>query len=402
MALSEEDKVLIEENLGFTLEDLIKDPSGYGISESQLNTLSDMLVSLGEGYYETWVSTFNGFVSTTERASVDISNYGGAGGGAQAEERTFTKRDAAGNVIYDANGEPEVVTVEVDKFFPSNNFYDTFYDTLSRSEVQAIQDKAINAGIIDEEDLGNEVNGVKGAVTEGLVITILNFAINEMEQFTPGSLERNSFLDRVKEGRVTGSGAKINTMFGGVDFNESPLSDNQILSRQVFQIAFNEYEKLAKSEQKAFDAQRAREIVAENIKPSNLSIMQDLDDFYKSLYGESMSDRRKAEFIDDIATEWSPWVRALVAQDKYIRAGEIYKTMIEQPTVDPVTEMPSTKYVQLDEPVLQDAFNVQNPIAAAKRGIAEEAESDAQFQEQGVTIRDAQKAYMNYIMGGRG
>ena len=130
--------------------------------------------------------------------------------------------------------------------------------------------------------------------------------------------------------------------------------------------------------------------------------MQDLDDFYKSLYGESMSDRRKAEFIDEIATEWSPWVRALVAQDKYIRAGEIYKTMIEKPTVDPITEMPSTKYVQLDEPVLQEAFNVQNPISAAKREIAEEAESDAQFQEQGVTIRDAQKAYMNYILGDRG
>ena len=402
MALSEEDKVLIEENLGFTLEDLIKDPSGYGISESQLNTLSDMLVSLGEGYYETWINTFNGFVSTTERASVDPANYAGSGGVAQKEERTFTKRDAAGNVIYDENGEPEVEVVTIDEFFPSTNFYDTFYDTLTRSEVQAIQDKAINAGIIDEEDLGNEVNGVKGAVTEGLVIDILNFAINEMEQFTPGSLERNSFLDRVKEGRTKGFGADINAMFGGVNFNTSPLSDNQILSRQVFQIAFNEYEKLTKSEQKSFDAQRAREIVAENIKPSNLSIMQDLDDFYKSLYGESMSDRRKAEFIDDIATQWSPWVRALVAQDKYIRAGEIYKTMIEKPTVDPITEMPSTKYVQLDEPVLQDAFNVQNPISAAKREIAEEAESDVRFQEQGVTIRDAQKAYMNYIMGGRG
>ena len=111
MALSEEDKVLIEENLGFTLEDLIKDPSGYGISEEQLNTLSDMLVSLGEGYYETWISTFNGFVSAGERDKVDPANYAGAGGVAQAEQRTFTKRDAAGNVIYDENGEPEVEVV---------------------------------------------------------------------------------------------------------------------------------------------------------------------------------------------------------------------------------------------------------------------------------------------------
>ena len=71
------------------------------------------------------------------------------------------------------------------------------------------------------------------------------------------------------------------------------LVDNQILSRQIFQIAFNEFEKLTKSEQKAFDAKRAREIVADNILPSNKDILQDLEDLYKSMYGETMSDRRK-------------------------------------------------------------------------------------------------------------
>ena len=64
--------------------------------------------------------------------------------------------------------------------------------------------------------------------------------------------------------------------------------------------------------------------------------------------------------------------------------------------------MPSTKYVKLDTPVLQDAFNVQNPLAAAQQQLRDEAESDAQFQQQGATVRDAQKAYMTYIMGGRG
>ena len=400
MALSEQDIVLIEENLGFTLDDLIKDPSGYGISEDQLNTLTNLLTVLQEGSYVTWVNSYNGFISSTAKEAVDLSALS-RGYDKSATKRTFTKKDEQGNVIFE-NGEPLTVEVQLDKFFPSNNFYDTFYDTLTRQEVAAIQDKAINAGIIDEDDLGDELNGIKGAVTEGLVITILNYAIEEMEQFTPESLERNAFLDRLQEARKKGAAPEINTLFGGVNFAENKLSDNQILSRQIFQIAFNEYEKLTKSEQKAFDAKRAREIVADNILPSNKDILQDLEDLYKSMYGETMSDRRKQEFIDEIAVEWSPYVQALIAQDKYIRAGEIYKTMIEQPTVDPITEMPSTKYVQLDTPVLQDAFNVQNPITAAKQQIMEEAESDAQFQQSGVTVRDAQKAYMNYIMGGRG
>jgi len=400
MALSEQDIVLIEENLGFTLDDLIKDPSGYGLSEDQLNTLTNLLTVLQEGSYVTWVNSYNGFISSTAKEAVDLTALN-RGYDKSTTKRTFTKKDEQGNVIFE-NGEPLTVEVQLDKFFPSNNFYDTFYDTLTRQEVAAIQDKAINAGIIDEDDLGDEINGIKGAVTEGLVITILNYAIEEMEQFTPESLERNAFLDRVQEAKKRGAAPEINALFGGVNFAENKLSDNQILSRQIFQIAFNEFEKLTKSEQKAFDAKRAREIVADNILPSNKDILQDLEDLYKSMYGETMSDRRKQEFIDDIAVQWSPYVQALIAQDKYIRAGEIYKTMIEKPTVDPITEMPSTKYVQLDTPVLQDVFNVQNPITAAKEQIMEEAESDAAFQQSGITVRDAQKAYMNYIMGGRG
>ena len=400
MALSEQDKVLIEENLGFTLSDLFKDPNGYGISEEQLDTLTDLLTALPEGSFATWMNSYNGFISASAKATTDLSALN-RGYDKSTTTRTFTKKDEQGNVIFE-NGEPLTVEVQLDKFFPSNNFYDTFYDTLTRQEVAAIQDKAINAGIIDEDDLGDEINGIKGAVTEGLVITILNYAIEEMEQFTPDSLERNAFLDRVQEAKKRGAAPEINALFGGVNFAENKLSDNQILSRQIFQIAFNEFEKLTKSEQKAFDAKRAREIVADNILPSNKDILQDLEDLYKSMYGETMSDRRKQEFIDDIAVQWSPYVQALIAQDKYIRAGEIYKTMIEKPTVDPITEMPSTKYVQLDTPVLQDAFNIQNPITTAKEQIMEEAESDAQFQQSGITVRDAQKAYMNYIMGGRG
>lgn len=400
MALSEQDKVLIEENLGFTLSDLLKDPNGYGISEEQLDTLTDLLTALPEGSYVTWMNSYNGFISAGAKEAVDLSAIN-RGYDKSTTKRTFTKKDEQGNVIFE-NGEPLTVEVELDKFFPSNNFYDTFYDTLTRQEVAAIQDKAINAGIIDEDDLGDEINGIKGAVTESLVITILNYAIEEMEQFTPESLERNAFLDRVQEAKKRGAAPEINALFGGVNFAENKLSDNQILSRQIFQIAFNEFEKLTKSEQKAFDAKRAREIVADNILPSNKDILQDLEDLYKSMYGETMSDRRKQEFIDDIAVQWSPYVQALIAQDKYIRAGEIYKTMIEKPTIDPITEMPTTKYVQLDTPVLQDVFNVQNPITAAKEQIMEEAESDAAFQQSGITVRDAQKAYMNYIMGGRG
>jgi len=397
--LSEQDVALIEEQLDFTLEDLIKNPSEYGISEQGLDSLEDLLVDLTEGSYATFVNSYNSMKLDTDEQNLQLPPSGVLG--SSSDERTFVKKDKAGNVIFE-NGEPLTETVKLDEFFPSTNFYDTFYDTLTRTEVQAIQDKAINAGIIDEEDLGDEINGIRGPVTEGLVIDILNYAINEMETFTPASQERNTFLDRVKEGKKKGAAPDINALFGGVNFAENRLSDNQILSRQIFQMAFNEYEFNFKSGEKAFDAQRAREIVADNILPSNKDILQDLEDTYFALYGEKMSDRRKQEFIDDIGQQWSPYVQALIAQDKYIRAGEIYKTFIEQPTVDPITEMPSTKYVELDTPVLQDAFNVQNPLASAQQQLRDEAESDAQFQQQGATVRDAQKAYMTYIMGGRG
>lgn len=403
MALTPEDIAIIEESLGIEIEKLLANPNEYNVTIEQAETLSGLVTDLAPGATNTFISSYNAIQSAVEQNKINLSDLKNQAAYSKSETtRVFTKKDAEGNIIFE-DGEPVTVEVSLDKYFPSTNFYDTFYDTLSRLEVQTIQNRAIAAGLITEEDLGGEVNGVKGPVTEGLVLTILNYAVEEMDKFSPESLERNAFLDKLQEGKKNLDTRGINTFFNGVNFAENKFSDNQILSRQIFELAFNEYADLSMSGKKAFDAQRAKEIVAENIMPSTKEILQDLDDLYYSLYGETLSKKRKEEFINDIAANWSPYVQALVAQDKYIRAGEVYKKQFAtQATVDPITEKPVTKYVDLGTYELQPEFNVMNPLDEAKQQIQEEAKSDAAFQQAGLTVRDAQKAYMSYIMGGRG
>ena len=125
MPLSEQDIALIEEQLDFTIEDLIKNPSEYGISNEGLDTLEDFLVNLSEGSYETFVKAYNSMKIISDRQKLPPPP---SGLGNSSDERTFTKKDKAGNVIFE-NGEPLTVTVKLDDFFPSANFYDTFYQT---------------------------------------------------------------------------------------------------------------------------------------------------------------------------------------------------------------------------------------------------------------------------------
>lgn len=403
MALTPEDIAIIEESLGIEVQKVLNNPNEYNVTSEQADTLAALITDLAPGATNTFIISYNAIQSAAEQKKINLSDLKNPNSYSKSDtKRVFTKKDAEGNIIFE-DGEPVTVEVALDEYFPSKNFYDTFYDTLSRLEVQTIQNRAIAAGLISEEDLGDEVNGVRGPVTEGLVITILNYAVEEMDKFSPESLERNAFLDKLQEAKKNLDTRGINIFFNGVNFAENKFSDNQILSRQIFELAFDEYVDLSLSGKKAFDAQRAKEIVAENIMPGTKEILQDLDDLYYSLYGENLSQKRKEDFINDIAPKWSPYVQALVAQDKYIRAGEVYKKQFaKKASVDPVTEKPVTKYVDLGTYELQPEFNVMNPIDAAKRQIQEEAVSDAAFQQAGVTVRDAQKAYMNYIMGGRG
>tara|TARA_R100001082_G_C4354526_1_gene156166 strand:- start:656 stop:1738 length:1083 start_codon:yes stop_codon:yes gene_type:complete len=358
-----------------------------------------MLTSLteGESGQESFIATYNGFQAASGGSAYGDDWRGNVAGGTK-DKRTFVAKDEKGEVIFE-NGEPKTVEFKVDDFFDSNDFYESFYDTLNRTQLQAIQDKAIAFGYIDAEDLGMEVNGVRGPITEALILEVLDYAVNEMEEYYPQSMQRNNFVDRINEAKVdVNKGQGLNALLGGLTMDEG-FSDAFISDRQVFIVALQNFLEIKKSEEAKLDRETAEGIRAANVRPTNLDLEKDLDNYWRGLYGTNMSDARKQEFIDDIGIGWSDYVTALVAQDKYIRANEVYKTHKEVATVDPITEEPSTKFVQLDVPELQDAFNVQNPIDVAKDEIDAEAEKDSEFRQNAATSRDVQEQYMKYITG---
>lgn len=51
----------------------------------------------------------------------------------------------------------------------------------------AIQNYAINKGYIDEEDLGSEINGNLGIITENFIYEVLNYGNQEYEDWYLGS-----------------------------------------------------------------------------------------------------------------------------------------------------------------------------------------------------------------------
>ena len=399
MPLSPEDKQIIEESLGVELDKVFESPGTFNLTVENVDTLKLMLTSLteGEGGQQSFIATYNGFQAASGGSPYGDDWRGNATTGTK-DVRTFVAKDEKGEVIFE-NGEPKTVEFKVDNFFDSTNFYESFYDTLNRTQLQAIQDKAIAFGYIDAEDLGMEVNGVRGPITEALILEVLDYAVNEMEEYYPQSMQRNNFVDRINEAKVdVNKGQGLNALLGGLTMDEG-FSDAFISDRQVFIVALQNFLEIKKSEEAKLDRETAEGIRAANVRPTNLDLEKDLDNYWRGLYGTNMSDARKQEFIDDIGIGWSDYVTALVAQDKYIRANEVYKTHKEVATVDPITEEPSTKFVQLDVPELQDAFNVQNPIDVAKDEIDAEAEKDSEFRQNAATSRDVQEQYMKYITG---
>ncbi len=397
MALSPEDVQIIEEQIGTELSFLFDNPASQNLDESQVSVLEGLLGTLEAGNAQGFIDVYNSFIAASLNNKMDpYDGYQGASN--DTNKRSYAKKDKAGNPIL-VNGEPDVAVVDMTNFFPSANFDVTFYDTLNREELQAIQDRAIAYGILDEETLGNEVNGVKGPVSKALVNSIIEYAVTSLEDFESGSIALGAAEDAYNQAVNTGSSRGINTMFGGIDLANNRLSKEQILSREVFQAAFFEYGKLTQEGKKAFDAQREIEITQANRQPAVNDFIRDIEDLYYSLYGEQMSDKYKSDIINGVAEDWSPYVRALVAQDKYLRADEIYNEYRQEFTVDPVTEQPSVQYVQLDVPELKEEFNVVNPVEAAKQKIMDDARDDREFVEEQNKIRDVQSSYLQYMMG---
>jgi len=394
MPLSPEDIEIINESLSADLTDQFANPGNYSLTQSNVDILKEQMSSLSEGSVQAFLTLYNSFVTANMANMEDGFSYDGFGNRSNPDTRTYTKKDSAGNPII-TNGEPEIATVDMTNIFPSENFDTSFYDTLNREQIQRIQDMAVSYGLIDYEQLGGEVNGVKGPITEGLINGVLQYVMQEYEDFEEGSIARTKAEDNLKSWKAGGRG-QVNSMFGGAT---DKLSDKQILSREMFQLAFMELGQLNQAGKKAFDVQRAIEIKNENKHPVPSDFIRDIEDLYYSLYGEQMSDTYKDNIIKDVAEDWSPWVSALVAQDKYLRADEIYNTHKSVPTVDPVTEKPSTKYVELEVPELKEAFNAVNPIDAATDKIKDDFNQEQEWSQNQKTIRDVQKAYTQYMMG---
>ena len=292
MALSPEDVQIIEEQIGTELSFLFDNPASQNLDESQVNVLQGLLGTLEAGNAQGFIDVYNSFIAASLNNAMDpYSGYQGASD--DKNKRSYAKKDKAGNPIF-VNGEPDVAVVDMTNFFPSANFDVTFYDTLNREELQAIQDRAIAYGILDEETLGNEVNGVKGPVSKALVNSIIEYAVTSLEDFESGSLALGAAEDAYNQAVNTGSSKGINEMFGGIDLATNRLSKEQILSREVFQAAFFEYGKLTQEGKKAFDAQREIEITQANRQPAVNDFIRDIEDLYYSLYGEQMSDKYKS------------------------------------------------------------------------------------------------------------
>jgi len=228
----------------------------------------------------------------------------------------------------------------------------------------------------------------------------MNYAIEQMDSYAPGGFERNSLQDKIMQGFEQGTiDGKINSLFGGVDFANTQLSEQVIESREIFSIALDEWLNQAKADRKTIDIEAAKEIRAKVIEPTQQKLEDELFSLYKSLHNKEMSDRRKADFAEQIAKDWSPYVQALIAQDKAIRANEVYNTYYGADAFKAMgaEQQPVGGYVEFKE--LKPEFSVENPLEAAQRQLTEELESDIEFMQDAAQVEKMQKEYLAWRLG---
>ena len=113
-----------------------------------------------------------------------------------------------------------------------------------------------------------------------------------------------------------------------------------------------------------------------------------------------MSDKRMSDFATNIAMNWSPYVKALVAQDKAVKAGEVYDTFYGTSALEQMGAEPGQMvggYVTFEK--LKPEFKVENPLEAAKRELLEEAEADVEFRQTNINKEQMQKDYLAWRLG---
>ena len=398
---------------GFTFADFIANPGEYGgtVNDAELlkfyiqedrdddaftNLFSNVNVSSSSVNNENDVPQ----ISLNEDGTVNFNTNKKSD-----DIRKIVIRDVEGKPIIGEDGNPKTVDIDLEKngIFPADNFVETFIQTLKQSDISKIQSAAINNGYLDEEDLGSEVNGNMGIVTENFIYEVLNFANEKYEDWYEGSPARTSFVQNEEQARNEGGIAyEINQFFGGLDYRSNLLNKEQVLSREIFSNAMDAFLTVRKSESDAadykMDKAKAAEIRAKNIKPNQLDLEEQLDEYWTAITGDKLSDSRKEELALGVMRKWTPYVDALIAQDKSIRAEEVMN-YFTGPTISTMPEEMTRdgQYVMFED--IKPEFKVEDPRQEAFEELEQQAESQSELSNTAKTIADTQAEYLKWMMG---
>jgi len=414
MALTDLERTELEEAIrnispefaGFTFADFNKNPNKYANADILRLVLYDLSSPAeAEKIKQNVISTLQNFIPPDTTSFVDSSGNVRSIG---PDRRIIQVTDKDGNPVME-NGIPKTVTVKEGSFFPTSNFINNFVQTINTDQqaLMAIQDAAVNAGLITIEELGNEVNGTGGIVTNAIINEALQYIDTQYNKWYPNSLERENFIAEVDEAKDTNKFyPNINSFFGGLKTGDenNPINTNYITSKEIFANGFLEYlnvkQQQSDLEKRQFDIEAASKIKAQNIMPSMTTLAQEFEDYYQSVNNRPISNELKAEFINEVAANWSPYVDALIAQDKSIRANEVYNTYYDTfNTVEPITERPVTKYVELGVKPKPE-FEVENPTEVIKDKISDKAEKQSELSTEAANVAQAQFEYMKWLQGG--
>jgi hypothetical protein len=405
-------EAIIAANLGiegFTFADFIANPGDFGGTVNDAELLKFYIQEDRDD------DAFTNLFSNVSGPSVDSSVPGivqnedgswtiGSGLQTTGNVRKVVVKDDAGKPIIGEDGNPKTIDIDLEKgIFPAENFVETFIQTLKQSDISKIQSAAINMGYIDEEDLGSEVNGNMGIVTENFIYQVLDYANQEYQDWYEGSPARTSFVQNEEQARNEGAIAyEINKFFGGLDYRSNQLNKEQILSREIFSNAMDAFLTVRKSESDAadykMDKAKAAEIRAKNIKPNQLDLEEQLDEYWTAITGDKLSDSRKEELALGVMRKWTPYVDALIAQDKSLRAGEVMN-YFTGPTISTMPEEMTRdgQYVMFED--IKPEFKVEDPRQKAFDELEQQAESQSELSNTAKTIADTQAEYLKWMMG---
>tara|TARA_R100000008_G_scaffold70079_2_gene47573 strand:+ start:8471 stop:9661 length:1191 start_codon:yes stop_codon:yes gene_type:complete len=396
MATAEELQQLQDE-LELDLNDIINNPGNYGFTEEIAVYLEGLIADADSNINTIGIlarQAISNQVTLNNNNQLQMPPWFD-----QENKRFVTIKDEDGNPLLNADGNMQTIEIDKTTMFPSTNFFESFISSLTRSETQAIQDVAISKGYITEEDLGPEINGIKGNITNALIAEVMTYAVEEMESWYPESPERNDLINNINKARqVGGQDNNLNSLFGGVNF-DTAISDDLIISREVFSSALKSFLDLKELDEAQIDIEAAKKIQSEIRQPTDFDLETELFDLYKQLNnGREMSDFRKAEFANDIAKKWSPYVQALIAQDKSIRANEVYSEYFEKVGAGAGLQEEYGGFVRFER--LKPEFQAVNPLTEAQEQVKDESQEVADFEQEGDMIEQMQQSYLQWRLNG--